>query len=189
MKNTFRLLLLIVFIPLAMILVVTIHETGHVIVARLFGDATASFALYKSFPEGGQCIGCTTTGELTDTASLFLSLGGVTATQFFFIVIVIALGTKFLKFIPRLPAKILAALLFLDLPFQLWQAFFNHTPDVPHSGVDFADFCQLVSQQTNISAITIKIALLVVFVVYSLLIIWLYRTRSSQIANKPSNET
>ncbi|MEM8893493.1 MAG: hypothetical protein AAGC88_02875 [Bacteroidota bacterium] len=45
------------FFPSAL-LMVTNHEIGHTVVARLSGDKSASFKLYGSLPSGGTCFGC-----------------------------------------------------------------------------------------------------------------------------------
>jgi hypothetical protein len=185
MKNMTRILLFVVFIPLAILLVIIIHEIGHVAVARLFGDNQASYFLYKRYPNGGFCIGCYTFGVLSDRGTLFVKIGGVIFTQFFFIAILTALKTKIVNFVPRLATTILAVLFFLDLPFQVLQGF-RPSPDAPKSGIDFADFSQLVSLQTNLSAFSIRIALVIAFVIYLLLMMWLYRTRSAQISNNQS---
>jgi hypothetical protein len=176
MKNKTHTLLLIAFLPLAILLVIIIHEIGHVTIARLFGDTQASYSLYKRYPDGGFCIGCYSFGVLPPTATSFVKIGGVIFTQFFFIAIFLALRTKIVNFVPRLPATLLAVLFFLDLPLQILQGF-RPSPDAPQSGIDLADFSQLVALQTNRTAFSIKLALVVVFVIYFLLMVWLYRSR------------
>lgn len=168
MKKITRILLFVVFIPLAILLVILIHEIGHVAVARLFGDNQASYFLYKRYPSGGFCIGCFNFGILSDTGSLFVKIGGVIFTQLFFIALVLARKKRSLNFVPRLPMTILAVLFFLDLPFQILQGF-RPSPDAPKLGIDIADFSQLVSLQTNLSALSIKIVLVIAFVIYLLL--------------------
>ena len=176
MKNKSHIPLFIVLFPLAILVVILVHEYGHVAVARLFGDAQASYSLYRRYPSGGFCIGCYSFGVLSDTGSTFVKLGGVIFTQLFFIAIVVALKTKIVSFTARLPMTILAVLFFLDLPFQILQGF-RTARDAPKSGIDMADFSHLLSLQTNITPFTIKIVLVVGFVIYTLSMTWLYRAQ------------
>lgn len=43
MKNKNNLLLFIAILPISILMVIIIHEFGHVAVARLFGDQQASY--------------------------------------------------------------------------------------------------------------------------------------------------
>ena len=179
MKNKTHILIFVALFHLAILLVIIIHEMGHVAVARLFGDNEASYFLYRRYPTGGFCIGCYTFGVLSDTGTAFVKIGGVIFTQFIFLATLAALKTKVVNFAPRVPMTILAVLFFLDLPFQILQGF-RPAPDAPKSGIDLADFSQLVSLQTNVSAFSIKIVLVVAFVIYFLSMMWLYRARLEQ---------
>ena len=176
MKNKINILLFVALFPLAILLVIIIHEVGHVAVARLFGDQQASYFLYRRYPNGGFCIGCFSFGVLSDTGNTFVKIGGVIFTQLFFIAVVAALRTKVVDLVPQWSLTMMATLFFLDLPFQILQGF-RPAPDAPKSGIDMADFSQLISLHTNVSALFIKIALVVAFVIYILAMMWLYRNR------------
>lgn len=107
---------------------------------------------------------------------MFVKIGGVIFTQLFFFGIVAAHRTKIVNFVLRRALTMMALLFFLDLPLQILQGF-RPAPDAPKSGIDLADFSQLVSQQINSSALSIKIALVAAFVLYIMAMVWLYRSR------------
>lgn len=72
------------FLGLSFFLMLNVHEMGHTVFARLFGDRSASYALYRLQPDGSvACIGCNTYDEsqLSFLGNAVVTLGGVLFTQ------------------------------------------------------------------------------------------------------------
>ena len=69
--------LVVLFAPVVTVVMVVTHEVGHTVVARLLGDARATFVLY-----GHGCIGCNLydSARLTPWGNVAVSLGGVLFT-------------------------------------------------------------------------------------------------------------
>ena len=72
------------FLGVAGFLMLNVHEIGHTVFARLFGDRSASYALYRLQPNGSvACIGCNAYDEsqLSFLGNAVVTLGGVLFTQ------------------------------------------------------------------------------------------------------------
>jgi hypothetical protein len=83
MHKVLQILLIILLIPVFLVVFTVIHELGHTILARLLGDPNSVFYLVKIEADSA-CLGCNIydQGKLSWGANLFVSLGGLLATQF-----------------------------------------------------------------------------------------------------------
>ena len=152
-------------IACALVVMVTVHELGHVIAARILGDRSATFLLYDGSADG-RCIGCTIIDveALSDADLLVVSAAGVLATQSVALLAVVIWG----RVGPSRPTirRALATLVVscaLDGPYQAIQGFRTSIPPSRFpTGIDAVDLAHLVEDRTGIGSAVATWVLLVV---------------------------
>jgi len=156
-------------IVLSVVVVVNIHEIGHTVFARFFGDNQATYSLYRLQSDGSlACIGCNAYNEtaLSWAGNVVVTLGGVIFSQG---LALLALWYGRRRKVQRCWhfCKILVVMCAFDAVFQVLQGMFADTAhQTGLTRVDIADFIWLVAGRTGISDIVIKIGIVVVLLVY-----------------------
>ncbi len=178
MSTRAQTILLIALTPIFLVIFTVIHESGHTILARLFGDPASTFYLVR-IDEQGTCLGCNITdhAKLWYWGNLVVSVGGLLFTQVGAIV-----AFALARFAPtdsfRRRALIVAAFgfAFLDVVVQVVQGLaYDTSQHTWPTGVDLMDFMLLIGQATGLSQNVLKSGLAVISVVYLFGIVVLYR--------------
>ena len=131
----------------ALIAMITLHEVGHVVAARLLGDSTATFRLVYRGPDGS-CIGCSFVDvtALGDDELLVVSGAGVAATQALAVAGIAVIGRVDASR-PALRRAVVAVtgLCPLDAPYQAIQGFRTSIPPQQFpTQIDAVDFSHLL---------------------------------------------
>ncbi|RMG97562.1 MAG: hypothetical protein D6706_08370 [Chloroflexi bacterium] len=164
-----RQLKLIATLPVAFFLMLVLHELGHTIFARLLGDQTAVFYLYRRFENGGFCIGCNiyNAEALSSSALLLVSLAGLLFTQ------LIAIGLLYLRRHAQNPSflhqvtSIWLAVFVLDMPTQLLQIFQVDPARVNRlTNIDLVDTVYIIWQTTGFPVLLTRFVVLGLGVLY-----------------------
>ncbi len=169
--------LIVLLTPLYLLALIVVHENGHTLLARLFGDPNATFYLVQIRPGGkGLCLGCNVFdhSKLSRFGNLAVSLGGLLFTQ---VTALIALGL--MRYAPshafgnRLLAAIALGFAFLDVPGQVLQGLLY---DIGHhtwpTNVDLMDAMMLISDWTGASQVVLKTILAILSVGYLYFVWW-----------------
>lgn len=167
-------LLAVLFIPVAFFLMLNVHEVGHTVVARLFGDGGAVYYLYGPQPGGGYCVGCNFYDPkvLSLTGNLVVTLGGLIFTQLLVLMLLFGRSSGRYWFSGRL-VHILIGVCILDLVFQVFGGLSRNVMyQSALSGTDMADFIYLSVNGIGMGQGTVKLAILVVAMVY---LTWIVR--------------
>lgn len=172
--------LIVILTPLYLLAFVVVHEIGHTLLARLFGDPNSTFYLVQIGPGGrGLCLGCNITDhtKLSTFGNLVVSLGGLLFTQ---AMALVALGL--MRYAPthtfrnRLLAAIALGFAFLDVPVQVLQGMLydieRHTWP---TNVDLMDAMLLISDGTGASQVVLKTILVIISVAYLYFVWWSYK--------------
>ncbi len=162
MKKAAQTLLVLFALFVALLLMVNLHEIGHTLAARLFGDRQAVYYLYKSFPNGRVCFGCNIYDEkkLSTLGNVLVTVAGLLVTQFFVVDLLFLRKIAPLKPLMRRLVNVFILVLLLDLPVQLIQGLAAPTQtQTSLTWVDLADFNYLVSSPLDVSTSVIKIGL------------------------------
>jgi len=161
MKQMFgRALLYVAFVVVSLFVMINIHEIGHTVFARLFGDKHAFYALYRLHADGSlACIGCNVYNEanLSFLGNIFVTLGGIIFSQ---ALAITALWyrekTKTTQMLGRF-ARVLAFVCLFDVVFQVAQGMAANTAQqVALTRVDIADFVWLVTNRTQVAPGLVK---------------------------------
>ncbi|RME06930.1 MAG: hypothetical protein D6803_05265 [Anaerolineae bacterium] len=175
-----RIVLAALLAPPAFILFLLVHEGGHTLVARLLGDAQATFYLIRFSATGNiRCIGC----NITDYAlfspweSVLVSLGGLLATQ---AMALAGLGLLLWACPTGAGRRALAALaggyVMLDVPVQVVQALrYPLEGQIWPTNVDLLDVLLRLQAFTGWSESALKALLLGAGALYLLAFFALYR--------------
>lgn len=158
-----------------MFVMVNVHEIGHTIFARAFGDSGAYYTLHSSHfggPGGGSCWGCNyfNASKLSFSGKLWTSAGGVVATQL--------VAWLLLALVARwpygLPAKVLSlgVVLFMsDAAYQTLQGLrANIATQTYLTRVDFADVIWLLHKHWGTSVSGLKVILGAATVCYAVIV-------------------
>jgi len=154
----------VVLVCVALVVMINIHEIGHVLVARISGDSAASYHLYYSSPNRS-CIGCAFVdyNDLTSNDLIAVNAAGVVTTQI--VAVLAALTLRYRTNLHKISQRSLIALIgvcLLDAGYQTFQGF--KTPIPPNqfpTNVDAADFALLLGAKTNLGSNTVMISLAV----------------------------
>jgi len=169
--------LLILLIPVLLVLFALIHETGHTLLARWFGDPNSTFYLMK-IDESGECLGCNITdhSKLSDSGNLWVSLGGLLFTQISAVALLLLGAWMKTDFFPKSSlGKIGLTFAFLDVSVQLVQGLaYDISKHVFPTGVDMMDFILLTSKTTGLGQSSLKAGLTIVAVFYLIGVLRLY---------------
>lgn len=168
-----RLSAIIVFAPIAFLIMINVHEIGHTLLARALGDEDAAYYLYKKFDVDKACLGCNIYDErkLSEFGNMLVSLGGVLSTQLVVWVLVWVWSRRV-----RLPDHrhllVTAIIVFAsDVPFQVFRGI---QADVAGQArlvrIDLADFVFLLHSAFGIPVDAGKIGLFVLAITYCLLL-------------------
>lgn len=179
MSKRAQAILLIALTPVFLVVFTIIHESGHTLLARLFGDSASTFYLVK-IDEQGTCLGCNITDhtKLSYLGNVVVSVGGLLFTQASAIA-----AFALARFAPagsfRRRALILAAFAFafLDVVVQGVQGLaYDTSQHTWPTGVDLMDFMLLIGQATGLSQNVLKSGLAVISVGYLAgLVVWYRR--------------
>lgn len=171
-------ILIVLFIPVFLVAFVSIHELGHVSLARLMGDPEAVYYLVR-IEQGSRSFGQTLYDEskLSWTGHLLTTLGGLLATQSVALVALLLLRlSHHPRWLGNAIGAIALAFLLLDLPFQVYQALAYDRPQRAWpTGVDLMDVMLLLQMQFPLGLDLLKALLLAAAVLYLALFLWLYR--------------
>ena len=190
MRSWKSLFLIIVLGPLYLVAFAVVHEIGHTVLARLFGDYGSTFYLAQIDPDGrGLCLGCNITdhAKLSPLGNLAVSLGGLLFTQ---VMALIALGMMRFTLSHTLRNWLLTPIAlgfaFLDVPVQVIQGLlYNIERHTWPTGVDLMDAMILISRGTGAPTVILKMILAILAAAY-LYLIWHAYKRVSVFANKLS---
>jgi len=190
MRRWKSLFLIIVLGPLYLVAFAVVHEIGHTVLARLFGDYGSTFYLAQIDPDGrGLCLGCNITdhAKLSPLGNLAVSLGGLLFTQ---VMALIALGMMRFTLSHTLRNWLLTPIAlgfaFLDVPVQVIQGLlYNIERHTWPTGVDLMDAMILISRGTGAPTVILKMILAILAAAY-LYLIWHAYKRVSVFANKLS---
>jgi hypothetical protein len=181
MKRVARVILILVLIPLYLIFFTVVHEVGHTVFARLFGDPSSTFYLVRIDPGGeGACLGCNITDHtrLSYVGNVVVSLGGLIFTQALAVLSLILLMRT-----PRNTAQFRAlawiglGFAFLDVPVQVVQGLlYDITRHTWPTNVDLMDFMLLISGSTGASQAVLKPILAILAIAYLYWILRFYRS-------------
>jgi hypothetical protein len=179
-------LLIIVLVPIYLVAFAVVHELGHTVLARLFGDPGSTFYLVQIDPGGrGYCLGCNITDhtKISPFGNLAVSLGGILFTQ---VTALIALGM--IRFtLPhtlgyRLFSIIALGFAFLDVPVQVAQGLlYNIERNTWPTGVDLMDAMFQISSATGAPPVMLKTILAILAGVYLYLFWRGYRRIQSRV--------
>lgn len=148
----------------ALAVMINIHEIGHVLIARISGDPTASYRLYFNGPNRS-CIGCAFINYNTLTANdlIVVNAAGVVTTQL--LAVLAAATLRYRSDLNKILERSLIALTgvcLLDAGYQAFQGFQTTIPPNRFpTDVDAADFAFLVGAKTNLDSRTVTIGLAV----------------------------
>lgn len=169
---------------------VNLHEVAHTAAARLAGDRTAVYYLYRHQP-GGDCFGCNVYDDrrLGYAGNLGVTVAGVIATQLAALAL-LAAARRRRGANTRTALRVLAGVCLLDLPLQVAQAL---AADVAHqqrlTRVDLADTLYLLSTRLSVSTGVLEAILVVLGVAVLVAALRLLRTaRTSTSDGLPSGE-
>lgn len=161
-----KVLLHVVAIVISAFLMVNVHEIGHTVFARLFGDNHATYALYRLQSNGKlACVGCNAYDEtaLSWIGNVVVTVGGVVFSQS------LALGVLWYGKQKRCwrYCRILVAVSAFDVVFQVLQGVIANTAkQTGLTRVDIADFVWLVAGRAGISDVVIKVSIVAILLVY-----------------------
>mgnify|MGYP001814582606 CR=1 FL=1 len=175
-----KILAVIVLIPIVFLVMLNLHEIGHTIFARLFGDEDAGYYLYRTLGENQTCVGCNfyDTAKLSTIGNLVVVIGGLLFSQ----------SVLWLLFHARHRVKwakqygyllVTAMIVFAsDLPFQVAQGLrMNIGNQTGLTNVDLADFLYLLHTEYEVPVGHGKLGLLVFALSYCLLVYASIRAR------------
>lgn len=164
---------------IAVVVMVNVHEIGHTFAARVLGDASASYRLFESYPDGGYCIGCNfyDASTLTPLGVALVSLAGVAATQVIAVSAIIGRGvSKSVESRRRL--SIVTGVFFFDLMWQVIQGLAaDFSVQTALTGVDLADFMFIVSRETTLTPGVTAALIVAALFVYSAILAFLVSRR------------
>jgi len=170
------------FVAVSLFVMINVHEIGHTLFARLFGDTGAFYALYKLHPDGSvACIGCNVYDEtkLSFIGNVVVTLGGVIFSQGLAVVLLWYKGKTKMGETSRRFCGVLTTVCVFDAVFQVAQSITANTVhQSAFTRVDIADFVWLVANQAHVSHVVVKGIVLVVLLVYLWWFIGLYRKTS-----------
>ncbi len=159
-----------VFVVVSLFVMINVHEIGHTVFARLFGDNHAFYAFYKLRPDGSlSCIGCNVYDEtkLSFLGNLFVTLGGVIFSQTAAIALLRYGETAKISQRSKRFLKVLATVCLLDVFFQVVQGTMANTgQQVAFTRVDIADFIWLVANRVQIGSVVVKGIVLAMLAAY-----------------------
>ena len=158
---------------------INVHELGHTVFARLFGDTDAFYALYKLHPDGSvACIGCNVYDEtkISPFGNSVVALGGLIFSQGLALALLwYKSKTKKNGLIGRFIGVLIAVCVF-DAVFQVAQGIIvNTAQQTAFTRVDMADFIWLVTRHVEVSPVAVKGLVLMALLVYLLWFIRIYR--------------
>ncbi len=166
----------------SLFVMLNVHEIGHTVFARLFGDSGASYALYRLHPDGRVacigCIGCNVYDEtkISPFGNSVVALGGLIFSQGLALALLWSKSkTKKSWLIGRFIDVLIAVCVF-DAVFQVAQGIIvNTAQQTAFTRVDMADFIWLVTRQTQVSPVAVKGLVLIALLVYLRWFIRIYR--------------
>ena len=165
----------------ALFIMLNWHEMGHTAFARLFGDADASYTLYKLHPDGRlACIGCNVYDEtqLSFVGNVVVALGGVIFSQGMAVVL-LWLKRRWNRAKGRFWAVLTGVCLF-DALFQVAQGVAADTGrQSALTRVDIADFVWLIANRTPLSHGVVKGIVVAALAAYLWGFIKLYRSANA----------
>ena len=151
-------------------IMINVHEIGHTVFARLLGDGSASYALYRLHPDGSiRCIGCNAYNPhwLSFFGNVIVPLGGVIFSQGLALALLwykrkVKGGAPCGRF-----CAVLTVVCVSDAAFQVAQGLAaNIGQQTGLTGVDIADFIWLVASHTHLGPVLLKAALAAALLVY-----------------------
>jgi hypothetical protein len=168
-----RLFAIIVFAPIAFLIMINVHEIGHTLLARALGDEDAAYYIYKQFDVDKACIGCNIYDErkLSAFGNMLVTLMGVLFSQLVVLVLawVWSRGVRLQDYRHLLVTAIIVFA--LDVPFQVFRGI---QADVAGQAglvrIDLADFVFLLHRAFAIPVDVSKIGLFVIAITYCLLL-------------------
>lgn len=157
-----------------------LHELAHTVAARLGGDSSAHYSLYR-WGKGGACVGCNwyDPSHLSFLGNLVVTVAGVLATQIVVVALVSWRASPRRGSVARRLALVAAACLFLDFLLQLAQGLLAPVTAQRHlTRVDFADTLYLLHHQLGLGVGLLKAGMLVTGALYAVLLAAALRTRA-----------
>ncbi len=163
----------------SVLVMINVHELGHTVFARLFGDSGASYALYRLRPDGRvACIGCNVYDEtkISPFGNGVVALGGLIFSQGLALALLWS-KSKIKKngLIGRFIGVLIAVCVF-DAVFQVAQGIIvNTAQQTAFTRVDMADFIWLVTRHAQVSPVAVKSLVLTALWAYLWWFIRIYR--------------
>ncbi len=189
MNKLLRVILLLVYVPVFIVGVVVIHELGHTGMARLLGDARATFVLVE-ITEDSRAFGRTFHDEtqFSQEENLVVSLSGLLATQLAALVLLAASGWAAGRpFLSRLLAGSAIVMAIGDVFMQGSQGLlYDISERTWPSSVDLVDVMLLAQQLTGASQATMKVVLGVVLALWVVFFVLLFRRVSRSRRQTPA---
>jgi len=168
-----RLSAIIVFAPIAFLIMINAHEIGHTLLARALGDDDAAYYMYKRFDVDKACFGCNIydARKLSEFGNMLVTLGGVLSSQLVVLVLV-WLWSRRVRLHDHRHLIVTAIIVFAsDVPFQVFRGI---QADVAGQArltrIDLADFLFLLHKAFAIPVDAGKMGLLVLAITYCLLL-------------------
>ncbi len=165
------LLLCAFFFVVSLFIMINVHEIGHTVFARLFGDNHAFYALYRLRADGSlACVGCNVYDEakLSFLGNVFVTLGGVTFSQLMAITLLWYGEKAKTNQTARRFFRVVATVCLFDVFFQVAQGIVaNIAHQVAFTRVDIADFIWLVANRVQASPVVVKGIVLAILSGYS----------------------
>ena len=166
------------------------HEIGHTVIARVLGDGSAHYVLYQARGQS-TCLGCNLydSSRLSDDANILVNFGGVLFTQLlcWSAILLLARGARRLE--PWMALTVIVITWSGDVILQLVQGLQTEVPAVLPRGpeISYTDYLAVIwfmRDRTGMSAVTLKLSLLVATIIYSGLLLlatrWALRRRDSK---------
>jgi hypothetical protein len=183
-----KLVRVVLFGLLFLFVMVNVHETGHTLLARLFGDSSAHYVLYQA--DGtGTCMGCNLydSSRMGALANVVVNLGGVIFTQLLCWGAILLLASGAPAILERWMLLTVIGVSWLgDAILQLVQGVQANIPQQLPRGpestyTDYAAVVWFIRDQTGAAASDLKTALVLATIGYSALLLlatrWALRRR------------
>jgi len=171
--------LYVLFVVVSLFVMINVHEIGHTVFARLFGDSSAFYALYRLRPDGSvACIGCNVYDEtkISFFGNVVVTLGGVVFSQGLAVVSLWYKRKAKKSEKGRRFCSVLTAVCVFDAVLQVAQGITANTvQQSAFTRVDIADFVWLVANQAQVSHVVVKGIVLAILLVYLWWFVGLYR--------------
>jgi hypothetical protein len=177
-----KLVRVVLFGLLFLFVMVNVHEIGHTVLARLFGDSSAHYVLYQADGTGA-CMGCNLydSSRMGALANVVVNLGGVIFTQLLCWVAILLLASGPPAILKRWTLLTVIGISWLgDAILQLVQGVQANIPEQLPRGpestyMDYAAVVWFIRDQTGAAASDLKTALVLATIGYSALLLFATR--------------